>query len=283
MTFTDYLRERYQPRTVESYCYYAEVFTRLLGEEKAQQAGYSDIVNSLRQLRKRYSHAGTLGNALQAIKLYYTWLVACGQREEHPCPRLSLQDKRPALQLQDLFTRRELQFVLETERKAGNLRNQIVLSLLICQALTSPEIVRLTLGSLDLEKGLVHIPPASGHPGRSLTLEAFQILLLWRYLQEERVKLPVTTDIFLLNDQGIPYTHKMVSRLAARYKRCFPGRNLSPTAIRQSVIANLLKDGKDLRQVQLFAGHKYARTTEQYRETNQGELQGLIEKYHPLG
>jgi integrase/recombinase XerD len=33
-------------------------------------------------------------------------------------------------------------------------------------------------------------------------------------------------------------------------------RNLNAKTIRQSVIANLLKEGKDLRVVQVFAGHK---------------------------
>jgi len=62
----------------------------------------------------------------------------------------------------------------------------------------------------------------------------------------------------------------------------FPDRNLNPRTIRQSVITNLLKEGKDLRVVQVFAGHKKS-TTEKYRQSGLEELQAAIEKYHPLG
>ena len=63
----------------------------------------------------------------------------------------------------------------------------------------------------------------------------------------------------------------------------FPDRNLNPRTIRQSVITNLLKEGKDLRVVQVFAGHKKISTTEKYRQSGLKELQEAIEKYHPLG
>lgn len=46
-----------------------------------------------------------------------------------------------------------------------------------------------------------------------------------------------------------------------------PGKTLTPLAIRQSVIANLLKVGKDSSAVQVFAGHKSPLTTERYQQT----------------
>ena len=48
------------------------------------------------------------------------------------------------------------------------------------------------------------------------------------------------------------------------------------------VIANLLKSGKGLRDVQYFAGHKKISSTEKYRQTGLEELKAAILKYHPL-
>jgi len=57
---------------------------------------------------------------------------------------------------------------------------------------------------------------------------------------------------------------------------------LSAKTIRQSVIANLLKTGKDLRMVQAFAGHKKVSSTERYCQTGLEALKLALQKYHPL-
>jgi len=57
----------------------------------------------------------------------------------------------------------------------------------------------------------------------------------------------------------------------------------TPLAIRQSVIANLLKAGKDVRMVQVFAGHNSPMTTERYEQTGIEELTPAVMKYHLLG
>jgi integrase/recombinase XerD len=48
------------------------------------------------------------------------------------------------------------------------------------------------------------------------------------------------------------------------------------------VIANHLKAGKDIRAVQVFAGHKSPMTTERYQQTGIEELTAAVLKYHPL-
>jgi integrase/recombinase XerD len=57
---------------------------------------------------------------------------------------------------------------------------------------------------------------------------------------------------------------------------------MQPIKIRQSVIAHLLKQNHDLRIVQVFAGHKRAASTEEYKQTGLEELKTAIQKHHPL-
>jgi integrase/recombinase XerD len=56
-----------------------------------------------------------------------------------------------------------------------------------------------------------------------------------------------------------------------------------PLKIRQSVIAQLLKQNHDIRIVQVFAGHRKAASTEAYKQTGLEELKSAVNKYHPLG
>ena len=74
-----------------------------------------------------------------------------------------------------------------------------------------------------------------------------------------------------------------VGYLVEQLRPLVPGKRLTATVIRQSVIALKLKNGEGLRQVQVFAGHKWVSTTEGYRETNLEELRTALAQYHPLG
>ena len=60
-----------------------------------------------------------------------------------------------------------------------------------------------------------------------------------------------------------------------------PAAWLSPLRIRQSVIAQLLDAGHDVRVVQAFAGHATATATEQYRRTGLEGLAAAVRELHP--
>jgi integrase/recombinase XerD len=63
----------------------------------------------------------------------------------------------------------------------------------------------------------------------------------------------------------------------------YPGRTVNAQTIRQSVIAQLLKQGHDLSVVQAFAGHKYPSSTERYRQNEIETLKAAVQQYHPFG
>ncbi|HPZ86608.1 MAG TPA: tyrosine-type recombinase/integrase, partial [Flavihumibacter sp.] len=67
------------------------------------------------------------------------------------------------------------------------------------------------------------------------------------------------------------------------YKSLYPGRPVTAQTIRQSVLANLLKQGHDLSVVQVFAGHRYPGSTERYRQDDVATLAAAVSKYHPFG
>jgi integrase/recombinase XerD len=119
---------------------------------------------------------------------------------------------------------------------------------------------------------------------RTLTLKPNQVMLLYEYIHKVRPALQKSdTDRLILILRETPESGEGINYLVETFKPFFPDRNLNPRTIRQSVITNLLKEGKDLGVVQVFAGHKKISTTEKYRQSGLEELQAAIEKYHPLG
>lgn len=132
-----YLQERHTTATAKRYLRDIEIYQKEMPGHKL--ATYPEIMDYIGRLRKKYENPETVKTTLHGIKKYYAWLVATGQRSDHPCRFLNLKDKKgKRVQLQDLFTSEELELLLERKERYTDLkiRNQVILSLLILECLS---------------------------------------------------------------------------------------------------------------------------------------------------
>lgn len=286
VSLQEYLQARHTKGTAERYQRDIQNYLQTATEAKAINATYSDIMDYIEILRGRYSNPETIKVIIHSIKKYYYWLNHTGQRNTHPCRNLKLREKTNRdIQIQDLFTAAELELLLKRKERYSDLKikNQVIISLLIYQGLTRNDIVNLTLNDIDLNEGTIYIKADTKTNSRALKLKPKQIMLLHQYITKDRKELIRNeTEALILTKHGTAETGEGISYLLETSKHLFPNRNLNTKTIRQSVIANLLKSGHDLRLVQTFAGHKYPSATERYRQTGIEELKAGIEKYHPL-
>jgi len=239
---------------------------------------YGDIINYIAQLRKYGLAARNLKNHLCAIKFYYNCLLELGYMQHHPCKSLLLQDKTDkSISTEILFTPEELNGLLERDNKATpklKLRNQIICQLLVYQALTVKELINLERTDIDLQNCSIIIKNS-----RTLELHPKQILPLQDYITTDRKYIDNNKYNWLLLSKNGNQLPKRCINDAINYKT---KKKFTPQKIRQSVIANLLKNGNGLRKVQLFAGHHYISSTEQYITSQFTELRTELEKKHPL-
>lgn len=291
-TLREYLKERVAPSTSKRYLREIELFF-LSSEEKGiypKTATYSQVMDYLGELRKKTKSNNinpiAIGCSLHGIKKYYSYLIATGQRKDHPCRYIKLRDKISRdIQLQDLFKAEELGLLLERKERYVLLknRNQIIISLLIYQALTNGEVKSLDLNDINLEQGTIYIKPGRKTNSRTLKLQSKQVFWIMNYLQNDRPKLlKVNSEKLIISKLGTAESGEGICYLIETLRHLFPEKRLNAKTIRQSVITNLLTKGKDLRIVQAFAGHKYPSTTEKYKQTQVEELKNQILKYHPL-
>jgi len=280
----DYLNKRHTKGTADRYLRDIQIYRKANPNHKT--ATYSDIMDYIGKLRQQYKNPQSVRTILYSLKKYYSFLVYVKERKDHPCKFINLKDKQNRnIQLQDLFTTDELEQLLERKERYINLKtkNQVVLSLLIYQGLTTGELTRIELKDLDLEKAEIYIKSSSKLNSRTLKLKSKQILIFHKYITEVRPKIiKRESNLLIINKLGNPETGEQISYLVSTSKHLFSDRNLNPKTIRQSVITNLLKTGNDLRIVQVFAGHKYPSATEKYKQTNVEELKKEVQKYHPL-
>lgn len=294
MTIREYLLKTYSKSTLNSNLYNIKRFTDYFPRNKAEKAGYWDILQYLEYLRKNCDlHPKTLKHCLYAVKIYFNYLLETGKRKDHPCSELNLKDKiNKQIRVDTLYNEQTLEHFFETtclsrrKRRLDN-RNRIIVSLLIYQALTVTEIVTLTTGDINLEKGEIFILSGQFHKqSRTLPLKAKQILLFYKYLDEDRGillsynKSNPNEQSFILGQYGETVHPHEISRIINQNRP--ENEKIKPLKIRQSVIANLLKKENDARIVQVFAGHKRVSTTEQYRQNELETLQEAVNRYHPL-
>jgi site-specific recombinase XerD len=295
-TLRAYLEQKYSPTCFGSYETSIKRYC-LIMRDKAENATYTDVLNYIGLLREtknartgKSPHPKTLRNNLFAIKIYYRYLILIGKRKDHPCQNLHLKDQiNKQIQVESLYPKETLTNLYENWKSKNPLhqrRDKIMISLLIYQALMPQEIIQLKTTDIDLENATLTIKGSVKNKARTLILQANQILLFHTYLKQDyklfqhQQKPSKRQDYLLLSDEGLQLWQGTINRTInlEREKQ----HKLTPFKIRQSVIAQLLKNENDLRIVQEFAGHRRTSSTEAYKQTGLEELKSAIEKLHPL-
>jgi integrase/recombinase XerD len=288
MELTEYLKNKYSPKTV--IIYQKEITVYLSTHPNAQQYSHTEIIQYIGQLRTRYKNPKTINRILASIKAYYNFLFYSKQRKDNPSKSIKLRDRyNRDIQLQDLFSTKELESLLKakTERYKNLVsRNQVLISLLIYQALKPSEIEALEIQDVNFEEATILVKPSPKSHGRHLPLKTSQILLIKNYIDIDRKKLlkknSEVTKLMIGQRGKAVLAEDITKHIKRSYGNIYKPRKVSAVTIRQSVIRNLLKDKKDLRLVQSFAGHKSTTTTEQYKQNNVEALQLALELHHPF-
>jgi len=282
-----YLHQHLRSSTADRYCRIINHFTATHPKAKFYQ--YKDIVSHMAKQKKSYD-VGTCNTMLAAIKKYYDYLLETGLRNTHPCRTFRMRRKRTNIQVQNLFTSSELEELLNRPNRYADmeLRNKVVLSLLIYQGLTCDELIRLNVSDVDLDAGTVYVKSSSKMNSRTIELHRTQFSLLLTYLNDTRknllrIKGLNSTNKLLIGKTGEPLAQDGIKALFKPLKHFFPDRVFNTSTVRQSVIANLLNQKKlTVLKVQELSGMRYPSSAERYRSKDVEEQRKLINQFHPL-
>ena len=298
MTLENYLQQQQlSEASIKAYLFVINKYVVFVGERKASNATYTTIVDYVHYLlHQKKASVKSCKLAVNGIKHYYYYLQHIGKHGTHPCAYFDMKQRAyTAPHIDELFTPQELQqlliladtYIAQTTNNLEKhlaIRNKVALSILVYQAVTLKELINLRLQHIHIAQGTVHINE------RELPLHATQILLLQDYLKSTRPYLlqrntlnnTLNNEYVLLTNAGKPANADVIHLIIQGFRKGTISKHLTVTRIRQSVIAQLLKEGKDLRIVQCFAGHKQAHSTEKYSYNGINQLKGLIEQHHPL-
>lgn len=278
MTFLEYLHEHHTSQTADSYSRVIEKLHRHVKEPKS--LSYQDIVKYLN------NHSTSKQKDLAGIKRYYSYLLETKQIDTHPCINLTIKQPKKAIQFQDLFTKDELELLLNRESRYQLLanRNKVILGLLIYQGLASENIVNLKVSDVDVDNATIRIKATKSFKGRTLQLQGNQIAPMMKYLLKDREELNKRgSNMLFVGMRGDDIQVSSLMVMLRPLKLFFPDRTLNAQSIRQSVIYNWLnKDKLSLEKVQQLTGHRWLSSLEKYKQTDLEIKKQLLNKFHPI-
>ena len=164
-------------------------------------------------------------------------------------------------------------------------RNKTIVEVLYGTGIRVSELITLNLSNIFFNESFLKVF-GKGNKERFVPLGDVASIEIKKYL-DLRKKLnidPKFSDILFLNRYGRQLTRSMIfkiikdSAMEANIRK-----KISPHTLRHSYATHLLKNGADLRTIQLILGHESIITTEIYTHLDTFHLEEVLKKYHPRG
>lgn len=318
MNFKNYLESQGKSKsTVSHYNSYALEFLAWLDKDNTEieNATAKEVLAYLNHLQKKGQESKTRNIRLNVIKQFFNYQIDCGHRTDNPVQHLKIRGNKKQklypildkLQLEKLYN--EYQVPDEEDERANRnwfksyklsrARNKAILSLMIHQGLTTPEVNKLQLKDLKLKEGTVFIGGSRKSNERTLELKSKQIIELMEYQFTTRAELlkyckacpehgrrEETQNLFISSPPiGKGYSKRTdCGEIWKRLSQEIREQNkdfINFKQVRTSVITHWLKEF-NLRQVQYMAGHRYVSSTESYLVNQTEDLQKDIDQFYPF-
>ncbi|MEM9598718.1 MAG: site-specific tyrosine recombinase, partial [Acidobacteriota bacterium] len=235
----------------------------------------------LRRLRGGGLASRSVARGLAAVRGFYGFLVAEGERKDNPAVHLA--SPKTWRQLPKVLSEEQVDALLaapDLEEDKG-IRDKAMIELLYATGLRVSELVGLGLSQLRLDQGFL---VAFGKGSKERVVPVGERAEAWvrRYLQEVRPGLATGRHgVVFVSRLGRGLTRQGFWKILKVYGRSLGLPDVSPHVLRHSFASHLLEHGADLRVVQAMLGHADISTTQIYTHIHQQRLKSLYDRFHP--
>lgn len=255
------------------------------------QATHADLKDFLRYLRTQLSIGPrSLSRKISSLKTLFNYLS-----ERHNLPNVAIDLIFPKVErrLPEYLTEAEVKRLFEfaqTDDSVQGKRNYLMLTLLYATGARVSELVKITIGDIQLEQALVSVVGKGGKE-RLIPLPRPMVELISEYLTTIHPQLLTRKGVQRLSDYLFPVRYGSQVRHMSR--QAFWGilkrmagviiakKRISPHKLRHSLATHLLRKGADLRSLQLLLGHENVSTVEIYTHVDMSYARQVYDKKHP--
>jgi len=238
-----------------------------------------------RYLYKNFSNKKSRSQArsISALKSFFNYLLFEG--EIHSSPLNDLESPKIENKLPEVLTEDEIKRLISSvniDSEFGQ-RNKTIIEVLYGTGIRVSELVELKLSNIFFKENILKVT-GKGNKERFVPLGKIALIEIEKYLND-RDKLKINSkfsDILFLNRYGRQLTRSMIFKVINdSSKNAEIDKKISPHTLRHSYATHLLKNGADLRTIQLILGHESITTTEIYTHLDTFHLENVLKKYHP--
>ena len=220
--------------------------------------------------------------ALSACKRLYGWLSDTEQRADNPTERLHAL--HPPQNLPKLITEAQIDALLAAPdiTTAHGLRDKALLELIYASGLRVTEAVKLKIGEINLERGLINTI-GKGNKQRIVPLGQEAAHWIAHYLAHARPQLAKgrIIDELFISQKRTGISRQLAWMIVKQYAEAAGIAGLSPHGLRHAFATHLVNHGADLRVVQLLLGHADISTTQIYTHVANERLKNIVAEHHP--
>ena len=238
-----------------------------------------------RYLYKNFSNKKSRSQArsISALKSFFNYLLFEG--EIHSSPLNDIESPKIENKLPEVLTEDEIKRLISSvnlDSEFGQ-RNKTIIEVLYGTGIRVSELIELKLSNIFFKENILKVT-GKGNKERFVPLGKIALLEIKKYLND-RDKLKINSkfsDILFLNRYGRQLTRSMIFKVINdSSKNAEIDKKISPHTLRHSYATHLLKNGADLRTIQLILGHESITTTEIYTHLDTFHLEDVLKKYHP--
>ena len=288
--FKNYLKlERgLSDNSIKSYDFDLILFKKFLDLNKIKDTPLNCKSETIKNyLYKNLSNKKSRSQArsISALKSFFNYLVFEGLIKDSPISNIEapkLERKLPEVLTEDEIN--QLIKSVDLNHVFGQ-RNKTIIEVLYGTGIRVSELVNLKLSNIFFKESILKVN-GKGDKERFVPLGKIASTEIKTYINiRDKMKIDSkNTDILFINRYGRKLTRSMIFKIITDASRSIGlEKKISPHTLRHSFATHLLKNGADLRTIQLILGHESITTTEIYTHLDTFHLEEVLKKYHPRG
>ena len=277
------LEKRVSANTIEGYL---RDIQKLINYSDKQPLDYSqdDLRDFVHDFASSEYSVRSQARVISGLKSFFGYLQLEDFREDNPTSLL--ETPKIGMKLPDVLSEKEIDKMIEVIdlSKPEGQRNRAIIEVLYGCGLRVSELINLKISDLFFDDGFIRVI-GKGNKQRLVPISDYTIKYINLYKESIRIHLPIKAgfeDFLFLNRRGKNLTRVMIFTIVKELS-IIAGvkKTISPHTFRHSFATHLLKNGADLRAIQLMLGHESITTTEIYTHVDQEFIRDAIIKFHP--
>lgn len=226
----------------------------------------------------------TQARLISSLKSFFNYLQWEELRDDNPSELI--ETPKMGMKLPDVLSETEIDLIIEQIdlSEAEGERNRAIIETLYGCGLRVSELIELKLSHLFFDENYILII-GKGNKQRLVPISNHTIKYINIYKDQVRIHQNIQNgfeDHLFLNRRGRSLSRVMIFTIVKQLtEKAGIKKNVSPHTFRHCFATHLLKNGADLRSIQMMLGHESISTTEIYTHLDDSMLRETILKFHP--